>query len=117
MLKCEARPYPLDHPRNAEHAAFTFSRPPLGSWNEHVGNRHRDRSRWQRAAAFAPAGVAQTGPSACSDDCGIGGGKAKAAELSRLSQFRFGQALVERGIARLYSDEDIAEDLTYAGGQ
>ena len=41
----------------------------------------------------------------------------KAAELSRLSQFRFGQALVERGIARLYSDEDIAEDLAYAGGQ
>ena len=34
-----------------------------------------------------------------------------------MSQFRFGQALVERGIARLYSDEDIAEDLTYAGGQ
>ena len=41
----------------------------------------------------------------------------KAAELSRLSQFRFGQALVERGIARIYSDEDIAEDLAYAGGQ
>ena len=40
-----------------------------------------------------------------------------AAELSRLSLFRFGQALVERGIARLYSDEDIAEDLAYAGGQ
>ena len=37
----------------------------------------------------------------------------KAAELSRLSQFRFGQALVERRIARLYSDEDMA----YAGGQ
>ena len=41
----------------------------------------------------------------------------KAAELSRMSQFRFGQALVERRIARLYSDEDIAEDLAYAGGQ
>ena len=41
----------------------------------------------------------------------------KAAELSRLSQFRFGQALVELRIARLYSDEDIAEDLAYAGGQ
>ena len=41
----------------------------------------------------------------------------KAAELSRLSQFRFGQALVERRIARLYSDEDIAEDSAYAGGQ
>ena len=41
----------------------------------------------------------------------------KAAELSRMSQFRFGQALVERRIARLYSDEDIAEDSAYAGGQ
>ena len=41
----------------------------------------------------------------------------KAAELYRMSQFRFGQALVERRIARLYSDEDIAEDLAYAGGQ
>ena len=41
----------------------------------------------------------------------------KAAELSRLSQFRFGQELVERGIARHYADEDIAEDVAYAGGQ
>lgn len=41
----------------------------------------------------------------------------KAAELSRLSQFRFGNALVERGIARHYADEDLAEDLAYAGGQ
>ena len=41
----------------------------------------------------------------------------KAAELYRMSQFRFGQALVELRIARLYSDEDIAEDLAYAGGQ
>ncbi len=41
----------------------------------------------------------------------------KAAELSRLSQFRFGQELVERGMARHYSEEDIAEDLAHAGGQ
>ncbi len=41
----------------------------------------------------------------------------KAAKLSRLSQFRFGNALVERGIARHYADEDLAEDLAYAGGQ
>jgi predicted HTH domain antitoxin len=41
----------------------------------------------------------------------------KAAELSLLSQFRFGHELVERGIARHYSEEDIAEDLAYAGGQ
>lgn len=41
----------------------------------------------------------------------------KAAELSRLSQFRFGQALVERDISRYYNDEDVAEDIAYAGGQ
>ncbi len=37
----------------------------------------------------------------------------KATELSRLSQFHFGHALVERGIARHYPEEDIAEDLAY----
>lgn len=41
----------------------------------------------------------------------------KAAELSRLSQFRFGQALTDRGITRHYTDADVAEDLAYAGGQ
>ncbi len=41
----------------------------------------------------------------------------KAAALSRLSQFRFGQALAERGIARHYTDADVAEDMAYAGGQ
>ena len=41
----------------------------------------------------------------------------KAAELGRLSQFRFGEALVERGVPRHYSDADVAEDLAYAGGQ
>ena len=41
----------------------------------------------------------------------------KAAELSRLSQFRFGQALTERGVARHYTDADVSEDLAYAGGQ
>ena len=41
----------------------------------------------------------------------------KAAELSRLSQFGFGQALTQRGIARHYTDADIAEDLAYAGRQ
>jgi predicted HTH domain antitoxin len=40
-----------------------------------------------------------------------------AAELSKLSQFRFGHELGERGIARHYADEDIAEDLAYASGQ
>lgn len=40
----------------------------------------------------------------------------KAAELSHMSQFRFGHELAERGIARHYSEEDIAEDLAYAGG-
>lgn len=41
----------------------------------------------------------------------------KAAELSRLSQFRFGHELVERGITSHYSEENIAEDLAYAGDQ
>ena len=41
----------------------------------------------------------------------------KAAELSQLSQFRFGHELVQRGIARHYSEQDIAEDLAYAGSQ
>ncbi len=41
----------------------------------------------------------------------------KAAELSRLSQFRFGQALADRAISRHYTDADVAEDLAYAGGQ
>ena len=29
-----------------------FPTPPLLRWHEYVGNRHRDRSRWQRATAF-----------------------------------------------------------------
>lgn len=41
----------------------------------------------------------------------------KAAELARLSQFRFGHALAERGVTRHYTDADVAEDLAYAGGQ
>ncbi len=41
----------------------------------------------------------------------------KAAELSQLSKFRFGHELVESDIARHYVDEEIAEDLAYAGGQ
>jgi predicted HTH domain antitoxin len=41
----------------------------------------------------------------------------KAAELSQIGQFRFGHALTERGIARLYTDRDLAEDLAYASGQ
>ena len=38
----------------------------------------------------------------------------KAAELSRLSHFRFGQELTTREIPRHYSDADVAEDLAYA---
>jgi hypothetical protein len=41
----------------------------------------------------------------------------KAAELSRLSQFRFGHDLAGRGIARHDAEEYIAEDFAYAGGQ
>ncbi len=41
----------------------------------------------------------------------------KSAELSRLGQFGFGHALTERGIARHYSEADVAEDLAYANGQ
>jgi len=40
-----------------------------------------------------------------------------AAELSRLPQFRFGQELVIRGIARHYSEMDVTEDFAYASGQ
>jgi predicted HTH domain antitoxin len=40
-----------------------------------------------------------------------------AAELSCLPQFRFGQELVLRGIARHYSEQDLAEDFAYASGQ
>jgi predicted HTH domain antitoxin len=35
----------------------------------------------------------------------------KEAELSQIGQFRFGNALTERGIARHYTDRDLAEDL------
>ena len=41
----------------------------------------------------------------------------KAAELARQSQFRFGHSLTERGIPRHYSEQDLAEDAAYAGGQ
>jgi predicted HTH domain antitoxin len=37
--------------------------------------------------------------------------------LSQLSQFHFGHELAGRGIARHNAEEDIAEDLAYAGGQ
>jgi predicted HTH domain antitoxin len=41
----------------------------------------------------------------------------KAAELSQLSQFRFGHQLAGRGTARPDAEEDIAGDLAYAGGR
>ena len=42
---------------------------------------------------------------------------AKAAELADTSRLLFAELLTERGVARHYSDEDLADDLTYARGE
>ena len=41
----------------------------------------------------------------------------KAAELAEMSPFRFGKLVGERGIPRHYSDEDLAQDVSYARGE
>ena len=41
----------------------------------------------------------------------------KASELAGDSRFRFADILTQRGIARHYSDEELAEDLKYASGE
>jgi predicted HTH domain antitoxin len=41
----------------------------------------------------------------------------KAAELAGASRFQFAEIVGQRGIARHYTQEELAEDLTYAGGE
>jgi predicted HTH domain antitoxin len=41
----------------------------------------------------------------------------KAAELAEMTRFLFGELVSQRGIARHYSDEDLAQDLSYARGE
>ena len=41
----------------------------------------------------------------------------KAAELANVSRFLFADAVTQRGIPRHYTDEELAEDLTYAHGE
>jgi len=41
----------------------------------------------------------------------------KAAELAELSRLAFGELLGQRGIARHYSEDDLAHDTSYARGK
>lgn len=41
----------------------------------------------------------------------------KAAELAEMTRFLFGELVSQRGIARHYSEEDLAQDLSYARGE
>ena len=41
----------------------------------------------------------------------------KAAELAEMPRFLLGELAGQRGIARHYSDEDLAQDLSYARGE
>jgi predicted HTH domain antitoxin len=41
----------------------------------------------------------------------------KAAELAAVSRSRFADLLAERGLPRHYSQDDLAQDIEYAGGQ
>ncbi len=41
----------------------------------------------------------------------------KAAELADTSRLLFAELLTERGVARHYSDQDLADDLSYARGE
>ncbi len=41
----------------------------------------------------------------------------KASELAGESRFRFADVVTQRGIARHYGEEELTEDLTYAGGE
>ena len=41
----------------------------------------------------------------------------KAAELAEMTRFLFGELVGQRGIARHYGDEDLAQDLSYARGE
>ena len=42
---------------------------------------------------------------------------AKAAELAEMSRIPFGELLGERGIARHYTDDELAQDLHYSFGK
>ena len=41
----------------------------------------------------------------------------KAAELANMTRFEFGDLVTQRGIARHYGPEELAEDLAYANGE
>ena len=41
----------------------------------------------------------------------------KAAELAGAPRVRFGELLARRGVSRHYSEEDLAQDLSYARGE
>lgn len=41
----------------------------------------------------------------------------KASELAGVSRYQFSDLISRRGIARHYTDDDMARDLQYAGGQ
>lgn len=41
----------------------------------------------------------------------------KAAELAEMNRMLFGELAGRRGIARHYGDEELAQDISYAGGE
>jgi predicted HTH domain antitoxin len=41
----------------------------------------------------------------------------KAAELAEMTRLLFGELAAQRGIPRHYTDEDLTQDLAYAGGE
>lgn len=41
----------------------------------------------------------------------------KAAELAEMTRFLFGELAAQRGVPRHYTDEDLAQDFFYAGGE
>jgi predicted HTH domain antitoxin len=41
----------------------------------------------------------------------------KSAELAEMSRLMFGELVGQRGIARQYSEEDLAHDISYARGE
>ena len=41
----------------------------------------------------------------------------KAAELAEMSRMLFGELVGQRGVSRHYGDEELAQDVRYAGGE
>lgn len=41
----------------------------------------------------------------------------KAAELAEMTRFQFGEVVGQRGIPRHYTEEELAQDLSYARGE